>query len=415
MKILIITPQHSFPPSDGGKMEIYHSIKALGSLVEVCVAVPRRWQNPSQDDDKIAEPYKQIGASVILLPAVKPESPISILKNIFESLPFKIQKYQSKKSTKILESFCRKESIDAIWVIGLHCMPLGVYLKKAFGIPIYFREHNVESDLVMQYSLIHSSALHRAVARWQYNKTLRFEKYAWGFADRTCFISDSDIKLAEKLGFHGKQAGVIFPIIPVQTTRPIAEIETEASVLYPLRLNGTVQNAYSAKKFINDVWLPYAERNPRLQLHISGSDSNDLEKIGISRDDLIRGRIRPLGFVDNLAECIRHHRYIVSPTFFGSGIRIKLIEAMGLGSICLCTPLDLLSAGMFKNWENLCCFQDSNNFEAILMKLEADVNLSMSLRVAAWETATQYFGDPGRYYRQISDVFNGFDINEKPL
>jgi len=120
MRLLVITPQYSFPPSDGGKMEIYHSIKTLGTSARVWVALPRKWRDASVDDVEIVDEYRRINAEVILLPPVKPDSTVRILKNVFQYLPFKIQKYQSEESLAILEAFCCQEKVDAIWVIGLH-------------------------------------------------------------------------------------------------------------------------------------------------------------------------------------------------------------------------------------------------------------------------------------------------------
>lgn len=403
MKILMITPQQAIPPTDGGKMEIYHSIKTIGTVANVHVTVPRVWGLQGKADDETLAAYSKLGAQATLLPAVRPESYLKIALNLFQRLPFKIQKYQSRESLKVMESLCAEEGYDIIWVIGLHLMPYAISLNSRFGIPVILREHNIECDLVKQYGRLHSSLIHRWVARWQYPKTVRFERKAWLEADQTLFISDADFSYARALGYVGSDEDVLYPIVPVQDMEPLTASETEPAVLYPLRLNGTVQNIYSAIRFIREVWVPFARKHSHLYLAIIGSTAKDLENIGILMEVQERSRIRPMGFVPDVGECIRKHRYFISPTYFGSGLRIKLVEAMGQGCLCLCSPLDLRSLKIFKDRENLCCFEDARSFEAVLTHLEADSEQSTTIRKAAWRTARDHFREDN-YIHKVSEA-----------
>lgn len=404
MRILAISPQFAHPPSDGGKVEIYYCLKAMAAAAEVHVAVPRPQGPRAPSPEAIRAHYESLGLRTTVLPAPRTETPLDILANLLQRLPFKIVKYQNPNTLAMLRELCRAHAFDAVMVTGLHFMPYALALKKEFGLPIVLREHNIEADLVRQYGQIHPSPIHRAVAHWQYPKTLRFEQLAWDQADATLFISDSDLEMARSLGYAGDLASALYAVIPVQEMT----VETDGDlpgIVYPLRLNGTVQNEFSANHFIREVWAPYAERGGHLYLAITGSTPQDLERIGIPPTLQERWSIRPLGFVDDIAACIRDHRYFVSPTFFGSGMRMKLIEALGQGALCLCSGLDLRSARVFQDGRNICGFTGAQDFAEALGRLEADPDLRARIRQDGLETARRHFGDAPSYGRRLTQIW----------
>lgn len=405
LKILLITPQLAIPPSDGGRAAIYFPMKAFTSIAEVWAVIPRPSAENSFTDEQIISMYADLGVKAVILPPVVRESKTDILVNATSPLPFKIKKYFSKESMSIIRRLQLQEEFDLAWITGLHLMTYGEQLKQEFGLPVFLWELNIECDLVRQYANNHSSVAHRLVARWQYPKTLAFQRKAWKIATETFFISDSDVALARELGYQGNNNIPLYAIIPVGPEQSDSDqISRESAVLYPLRLNGTVQNEYSAREFIHKIWEPFASRNDSLYLAISGSTASDLARIHIDVPMQEALRIRPLGFVEDMSLCLRSHRYFVSPTYFGSGLRIKLVEAMGQGCVCLCTPLDYSSLKVFQHGENVFQFENAEAFQRILETLEADPSRVKQVRHSAWQTAHSHFHEKN-YLSRIEETW----------
>jgi glycosyltransferase involved in cell wall biosynthesis len=80
------------------------------------------------------------------------------------------------------------------------------------------------------------------------------------------------------------------------------------------------------------------------KLHIAGSfDSGDSEQKNANSTIVYHG------FVEDPADFMRSHGILLTPVRTGSGVRIKLLEALSLGVPCITTPLGALG---IEDWES---------------------------------------------------------------
>ncbi|MFB2768224.1 glycosyltransferase [Pelatocladus sp. BLCC-F211] len=101
--------------------------------------------------------------------------------------------------------------------------------------------------------------------------------------------------------------------------------------------NAVDHNYYGLKWFLEDVWLRVIELMPNSSLHVCGSVC-----------DLIQGNypnVRFLGRVNDLKPEYEAAEVCLVPLLAGSGLKIKLVEAMSYGRACVSSSVGVQGLG----------------------------------------------------------------------
>lgn len=98
--------------------------------------------------------------------------------------------------------------------------------------------------------------------------------------------------------------------------------------------SNTAPNVVGLQWFIDDIWPTIARLNPAVQLDVVGTVNRGLETVADPR-------IRLHGIVDDLQQFYSKAAVVVSPLTFGSGLKIKLIEALAQGKAMVVTGVTL--------------------------------------------------------------------------
>ena len=99
--------------------------------------------------------------------------------------------------------------------------------------------------------------------------------------------------------------------------------------------SNTEPNIAGLKWFCEGCWPAIRSAIPEARLSVAGSVAMGLG------DYPAPAGVRYLGMVDDLAPLYRNAGVVISPLTFGSGLKIKLIEAMALGKAIVATPVTL--------------------------------------------------------------------------
>lgn len=95
--------------------------------------------------------------------------------------------------------------------------------------------------------------------------------------------------------------------------------------------SNTAPNVIGLQWFLQAVWPLILERHPAASLEVAGSVSRGL--------DAVPGSVKLLGIVPDLAPVYEAAGVVISPLTVGSGLKIKLIEAMGQGKAIVATSV----------------------------------------------------------------------------
>lgn len=98
--------------------------------------------------------------------------------------------------------------------------------------------------------------------------------------------------------------------------------------------SNTAPNVVGLRWFLDEIWPKIIARNANLSLDVVGSVSRGFEGESITG-------VQFHGLVPDLRAYYERAAVVISPLTFGSGLKIKLVEALSLGKCTVVTPITL--------------------------------------------------------------------------
>lgn len=363
-KLLIIAPQNPYPAKDGGKIGIYYPIIHLAKYFQVHFV----FITPDAVSKDVYGHFENAGVTIYPQVVTTNDTPQGYLFNFLEKLPYKFNKYYSETVYRRVAAIVKEQQISSVWCNHPHVARYAIQLKKDFKIRIYLREHNIEYSLVQQVAQVNSNPLLKMFVGYQFRKTRNFEVDCWRTFDQVYFISRTDFSQATQEAPGQKNFRLLYDSFQKMERKP-SIVKEPFSFIFTASLT-TFQNAYNLTRFVKEVWLPLFEEHPENKLYLTGNNDEVIKKA--LKINYTEFGIYNLGFVDDIGEAIQSKKYFVSPSYVGSGVRIKVLNALNLGAVCFVTPLDVGMLDVLKDQENIVRFSDYKEFAANLAKLEKD-------------------------------------------
>ncbi len=396
-KILFIVPQNSLPCIDGGKIGVFFPMKYFTKYFKVFAAFPVQ-----KYDENIKKQYKDHSITAIPFEFCTKDSPMYYIRSIFSNLSFKMTKYYNQKFYTIIEKTVTENDIQIIWVSAPHMAKYALNLKKKYPyLKIYFREHNIEYDLVKQYSQNAKNKFIKLFSYFEYLKTKKYEQYLWNKFDKVFFISDTDLEEAKKVHTSFDESNLIYDGMEINYDNATDKVE-ENSFIFTASL-GTFQNRVNLKYFIEKIWVPFVKKYPECKLYLTGNSDEKVQRVlNMTAEKLEQLNIINLGFVDNIQKTISQKQYVVSPTIAGSGIRLKVLESCALGKTTFVSKIDYQMCKHFKDMDNIVLFENKNDFTKKYEQLSLDLELQKHIQSNAKNIAKQVFSW-GNYTKKAVD------------
>ena len=162
-------------------------------------------------------------------------------------------------------------------------------------------------------------------------KVKRFELAAAASA-RVSFVCQP----ADRDRFDEPKPEVAPNAVPTPAACPAYQPDRD-TLLFVGNLNGGMENpnVEGLLWFVEEVWPLIAERRPETRLRIGGKTS---EMVAERLVDL-PVRVELLGFVPDMAEAVRSSAVNLAPIRFGTGTRIKVLDALAQGGAVVGTTL----------------------------------------------------------------------------
>lgn len=381
-KLLVIAPQNPYPATDGGKISIYYPLINLAKYFQIHFVFTYFQPLPQN----IEEHFEDFGIKIYPQKVNTKDSFPGILLNIISSLPYKFHKYHKGIILKKIEEIVQKETIQFIWCNHSHVAWYGLQLQRKFRVKIFLREHNIEYSLVQQVLKLSKNKLLKAFIQLQYLKTKDHEIHCWKTFDKTFFISDSDFSIAKNECNTCGKLDLLY-----DSSYQKKESHTEKKEPYSFIFTGNVetfQNCYNLQQFITEIWEPLIKVDARWKLYITGNKDEVIKKK--IKTDFAANNIVNLGFVDDIEQAIDSKKYFISPSYIGSGLRIKVLNAMAGGAVCFLSPLDAQMLSSFQDFDNIIKYNNFNIFYKNLIRLENDELLYNSISLQALKIGTDF-------------------------
>lgn len=333
MNILVLSNKLPYPPRDGGSIATLNMLTGLrdaGNRVTCLSLVTRKHRFPvDRIPESLSGTIRMIG-----VPCDSTIRPLPMLFNLlFSGKPYIAERFKVREYEEKLRELLRQETFDVIQLEGPYPGHYLDVIRQYSSALVSLRTHNVEHLIWKRKSARESCFPKKWYLKNMAGRLERFELDVVRRSDCLVPISDVDASHFRSAGFGGPSITIPAGISP--DDYPEATLPKEPTVFFIGALDW-LPNQEGLKWFVDRVWEKLTERIPEVQFHVAGRNAPS----GFARWLQEKGVIYH-GEVKHAVGFMHTYRVMAAPLLTGSGIRIKILEAMALGRPVVTTPVGI--------------------------------------------------------------------------
>lgn len=324
MKILQVCKKSPTPQKDGESIAIHQISKALqaeGNEVDVLAMLTDK--HPVKD---ISAELKEVNYSYVKLDTNV--SAIGALRSVFTPTPYIVERFYSEEFARVLVDKMQAKNYDLIFLEGVF---LGVYLdlcRQYSQAKVVLRTHNVEHLIWKR----HLNELSQGPKRWYLEHVMvpQFES----FENKLLQQVDGIIAISPVDKAYFTQSCSV-PMIVVPVSADINNKPAKLTNTFSVGFLGALDwlpNFSGLRWFLDEVWMNFA-RGKEVQFQVAGRNFPD------EIHTWTYPQVEFLGEIDDASAFLQGQHLVIVPVFSGSGMRVKVIEAMSMGKCVLSTSI----------------------------------------------------------------------------
>ena len=370
MNILVIGNRVPWPLHDGGALATYRLLESLSLGGNKLTFFSFNTQKHFVTPETIAEKFSF--CEVITEPLNASVKPWAAFKNLFSGGSYFLERYHNVEASAKLTALIEERKFDLIQIEGLYSFPLlskeihfwGELLTASIAhfeslkTRIVYRAHNVEHEIWMRLAANDSNGFKRAYLKWQSLRLKKEELRLIQSADAVVGISQNDCNFfiqngAKKVHLH----------LPSVKTALKVEVKIQPDSIFHIGSMEWDANVQAVQWFLSKIWPLVKSAHPNLTFHLAGKGINDHEAM------FFQTGVHNHGEVTDASAFMRNHGIAVVPLLAGSGIRMKLIEALSLGVPCVATDIAVQGLPIKKEDGIISIHHDAEGFAKALIDL----------------------------------------------
>lgn len=326
MKILNIANRVPFPLKDGGAVALHRQLKCMaeaGAEIHLISVISERDHMGVQEiRASLGNLCRFDGYSLQLKPGV-----LGAIMALIRGKSYNISRFDHPGMRKLIEVTLKNESFDLVQFESIFMAPY-LDIAQKHGIPAVLRQHNAEFQIWERRAAIEKNPLKRWYLHVLAQQLKQYESMMLSEFDAVISITEQDQETFRKLGCNKPmmvyEAGIEIP-------HQLPDIRSELRYkLYHLGSMEWEPNREGLEWFIQHCWPLIHKKHPETELHIAGKGLED---------SFIQGAVpySNHGEVPSAVEFISEMGVCIVPIRSGSGIRIKILEAILAGKVVIST------------------------------------------------------------------------------
>jgi glycosyltransferase involved in cell wall biosynthesis len=333
MKILVLSTKMPWPPKDGGAIATLNLAMGLagnGADITLLAMNTGKHYFPAEDIPARIRDLLNI-RSVDVDTRIRP---LALLRNfLFSSYPYIAERFISESFRQELHKCLAGESFDIIQIEGPY---LGHYLSPLVNGPVLsLRAHNLEHRIWGLRAREERNPFKRLYFKSLSGRIRELEARLLGLMDVLVPISGTDAA-----GFTEMGHDLPFMVCPAGIdleNYPASYAEGRIRLFY---IGAMAPNQEGLDWFFRNVWPVILARWPEMVLHIAGR--NFSWYFGSS----LPPNVYPEGEVEDAISFYRENNVMIVPLLSGSGIRVKILEAMAMGKVVISSAMGAAGLGV---------------------------------------------------------------------
>ncbi|MEM2174653.1 MAG: glycosyltransferase [Candidatus Micrarchaeia archaeon] len=332
--ILFITPQLPYPPVSGGIIISNKMVDFLSENYNLILLCQLKLKEDLKNESEFLRIYGKrlkVYKSAPISSDIYRRSLLNLLKSYVRNVPLTVYRNSNDKIKKYLLELLKSEKIDCVLVdhyIAFQFIEEFLEYLKERKIKILLHEHNAEYMIWERYSKLEHNFIKRLFIEIEARRIKNYEKKICELSDKVLCVTPDDVSSLVKLGVSEDKFDVIMSVGDEKLLykEDLKFESTEEALLFIGTLSWEA-NIDGITWFIENVWKDLKKEYPSLRFYIVGKNPPErLKKRCLMDQDIIF-----TGFIEDLEPYYKRCRVFISPIRFGSGIKIKNINAMYRG------------------------------------------------------------------------------------
>jgi glycosyltransferase involved in cell wall biosynthesis len=329
VQILQLSLKPPYPKVDGGCIAI--AAITEGQLAEdhqvktLCIETQKHPFNSALVPIEILEQTKM--ESVFVETAL---NPLDAFLNLFSSDSYNVSRFYSKAFEHAIEGELKNTAFDVIHLESIFCLPYLETIRSKSKAKVVVRTHNVEHRIWERLAANESNPLKAWYLKLLAGRLKNYELNMLSKVDGIVAITKEDAEAFKLLGISTHSTS-----IPIGLRLPEIQLNatTESIHLYHLGSMDWEPNVEGVTWFLDEVWPLIQEKFPEVKCTFAGRRMPESLKARSS------GNLSILGEVDSASEFSKDKNVALVTLLSGSGMRVKIVEAMALGKTVLTTAV----------------------------------------------------------------------------
>ncbi len=331
MKILQVCKKFPFPVRDGEVIAVTSLSKSFCKLGAEVTLLAMNTSKHRVDISTLPKNFTDTYKKIIDVPINNDITVIGALKNLFEKESYHVTRFINKRYENALIKILQSENFDIVQIETIFLTQYIPVIRQYSKAKIVLRTHNVEHEIWKRFAEVTDFPPRRWYLNYLNKKLRRFELENLSKCDLLLAITERDLRIFRLLGYRGKAMAIPVGLDKQEYKRPTTESKKNLSVGFIGSLDW-MPNQEGLKWFLDNVWN---NNNKDIVLHIAGRNAPDWLRQIKQKNVVFHGE------VEDAREFMLQHPISLVPLFSGSGIRIKILEAMMLGRTVITTTMGL--------------------------------------------------------------------------
>lgn len=330
MRILLITNRVPFPADGGYAIVVHNTIQALlnlGCSVHLfSLNTTKHYVNVKEIDDPVLEKIKFHQYKIDNRVKAK-----DAFLNLFSQESYNISRFYHPGCASKLLHLLKSTQFDIIQFEGLQVTPYIDIIKQNSSAKMIYRAHNIEHQIWKRLTKKENFLLRKLYLQFLSKRLQSFEFSVLDKFDSILSISVVDEHFFTNSGFEGSVH--TFPVaLNLDKYNNIYHLSPNKSIGYIGSMDWR-PNIEGLDWFLEKVWPSIKQLGSGITFHLAGKNIPKSYEILEEESFIMEGE------VENAKEFIARQHVLIVPLLSGSGMRVKIIEAMALGKCIIATSI----------------------------------------------------------------------------
>jgi glycosyltransferase involved in cell wall biosynthesis len=322
-RLLFVTQQLPWPRDSGGNLRTGALLEALAASFEVVLCSTTDGGPHAREGEAR---LRALGVDTRLVPDSKRRGAAGQAAGVLRSLLRGVPAVVEHNRNPALGEAVRGALAEGVDLVHLNHIDTAPYLAADAGVPAVLDTHNLLFEYYARRAEVESSALRRWVCRREARLLREHEPALFRRMTRVLVCSEPERRTLLELA-PGVAAEVVPNGVDCEALRPGPEPPEGSADLVFVGDLGYGPNADAVLWFAEEVLPRVRAREPRARLVAVGKNPPAaVLSLSEAREEVVA-----TGFVPEVEPFVREARLCVVPIRYGSGTRLKVLEAFAFG------------------------------------------------------------------------------------